>query len=170
MSFWLCLYIFVHWHYWRPQRQATDLSKYTDGPKLHPRTHLLPDHFSSLRWQSGGESYYYYYISKISDTNNYTTRGSFTDFSLYRFKSCMGRYSFLYSAAVLWNGLPLNHKLLSSSYFHLKSSIVAITTAVSRSSRGRCVWRDGEWQRLSSATAEESRATARPRLLHFILL
>jgi len=29
----------------------------------------------------------------------------------------------LYSAAVLWNGLPLNLKLLSSSNYHFKSSI-----------------------------------------------
>jgi len=57
------------------------------------------------------------YSSKISDTHNYCTRGSSTDYRPCRFKSCVGKYSFLYSAAVLWNGLPSNLKLLSSSYY-----------------------------------------------------
>lgn len=110
--------------------------------KLHPRTHLLPNHFSSLGWLRVEErvsqlklclvykirnnlahKYLCDYFSKISDTHNYCTRGSSTDYRPCRFKSCVGKYSFLYSAAVLWNDLPLNLKLLSSSYYHFKSSI-----------------------------------------------
>lgn len=115
--------------------------------KLHPRTHLHPDHFSSLRWLKVEErvsqlklclvykiknnlapKYLVNYFSKVSDTHNYSTRGSSTDYRLCRFKSCMGKFSFLYSAAVLWNGLPLNLKTVSSSYSNFKFLIKKIVS------------------------------------------
>ena len=75
--------------------------------KLHPRTHLLPDHFSSLTLLRVEErvsqlklclvykiinnlapNYLRNYFLKMSDTHNYSTRGSSTDFRPCR---CMGK-------------------------------------------------------------------------------
>ena len=53
------------------------------------------------------------YFSRIRNTHSYSTRRSATDL-VFRFRSCMGKGSFLYSAAVLWNGLPASMKTIFS--------------------------------------------------------
>ena len=101
--------------------------------KLHPRTHLLPSHFHSLKWLRVEErvthtamcmvhritknevpKYLLKYFSNVRDTHGYNTRGSSTDFVPYQFKSCKGKNTFLYSAAVMWNGLPKSLKSIVS--------------------------------------------------------
>ena len=52
------------------------------------------------------------YFSRILNTHSYSTKRSATDLVLFRFRSCMGKGSFLYSAAVLWNGLPASMKTI----------------------------------------------------------
>lgn len=100
---------------------------------LHPRTHLLPSHFLSLRWLRVEERvsqiklcmvlrifkreaprYLTDYFCKVSDVHGYSTRGSSTNIVPIKFKSLMGKCTFLYSAAILWNRLPENIKLLTS--------------------------------------------------------
>lgn len=100
---------------------------------LHPRTHLLPAHFSSLKWlrveervkqiklclvhkimQNAVPKYLQNYFTKVSDVHSYSTRGSSYNIVPSKFKSCMIKNSFLYSAALLWNGLPDSLKLVDT--------------------------------------------------------
>ena len=98
--------------------------------KLHPRTHLLPTHFDSLGWlrvkqrvsflkmcmvhriiEDKAPKYLCNYFSKVSDVHRYSTRGSATNFVPCKVKTSIGKASFLYSAAITWNGLPTVTKL-----------------------------------------------------------
>ena len=54
------------------------------------------------------------YFVDVKDTHRYNTRGSSTDFVPYKFNSGMGKSTFLYSAAVMWNGLPKKLKSIVS--------------------------------------------------------
>ena len=97
--------------------------------KLHPRTHLLPAHFHRLKWLQVKErvshmkmcmvhrivknevpNYLVKYFENVRDIHRYNTRGSSTDFVPYKFESSKGKSTFLYSAAVMWNGLPKSLK------------------------------------------------------------
>lgn len=100
--------------------------------KLQPLTHLTPAHFSRLKWLTEEDRVNYIqlcmvhgiienevpkylrnYFPRIPNTHSYSTRTSATDLVLFRFRSCMG--PFLYSATVLWNGLPTNMKTVLES-------------------------------------------------------
>ena len=54
------------------------------------------------------------YFENVRDNHQYNTRGSSTDFIPYKFKSSKGKSTFLYSAGVMWNGLPKNLKTIVS--------------------------------------------------------
>ena len=56
------------------------------------------------------------YFVNVKDTHRHSTRGSATDFGPYKFKNGIGKNTFLYSAAVMWNGLPKSLKSTVSKY------------------------------------------------------
>ena len=101
--------------------------------KLPARAHLESSHFARLGWlkvddrvsmiklclvkrivQGEVPKYLCNYFNSIRDHHQYSTRGSSTDFIPYKFKSMMGKESFLYSAAKQWNSLPKQIKTLPS--------------------------------------------------------
>lgn len=96
---------------------------------VHARTHLLPCHFRSLKWLTVEDRVAYFnlnmvhriincetpvylinYFNRVNGVHSYSTRRSSTDLVLYRFNTQLGKRSFLYSGAVLWNNLPDNIK------------------------------------------------------------
>ena len=98
--------------------------------KLHPRTHLLPTHFNSLKWLRVEERvslvklcmvhkiqnkvaprYFENYFSKVSENHNHFTRRSTTDLILVNFSSNIGKNSFLYSAAATVSGMRYPKRL-----------------------------------------------------------
>lgn len=109
--------------------------------RLPARTHLDPSHFENMRWLKVEDRvnqigmclvhrivhgvvpvYFNNYFNRIRDTHAYPTRRSSTDFVPVRLRSCMGKESFLYSAAVFWNSLPSDLKIVVNAV-RFKSSL-----------------------------------------------
>lgn len=98
--------------------------------KVHTHTHLVPDCLISLKrlrlekreslllkcvMSVGLSVIWHLHISVAillwaNDVDSYSTRGNSTEFVSCRFKSNMGKDSFLYPAAMMWNRLPLRLK------------------------------------------------------------
>lgn len=97
------------------------------------RTHLETCHFERVGWlrvedrvhqlQLGmihkivyGDvpKYFRNYFNKVNEVHRYSTRGSATDFIPPRVKTNLGKQSFLYVGATLWNGLPSTLKTVRS--------------------------------------------------------
>lgn len=97
--------------------------------KLQPRTHLSQSHFDSLKWlrveervsqiklcmvhkiiRNAVPQYLRGYFVRVRNVHGHATRGSLTDLVPVRFKRVIGQNTFLYSAAVLWNSLPMELK------------------------------------------------------------
>lgn len=109
--------------------------------KLQPRTHLSQTHFDSLKWLRVEErvsqlklcmvhnilgntvpQYLSGYFNRVRNVHGHATRGSLTDLVPIRCNRVIGQNSFLYSAAVLWNSLPMELKSISP-FSIFKSSI-----------------------------------------------
>jgi len=60
--------------------------------------------------------YLYDYYVFVRDVHGISTRARIKNIYLYRFKSVVGKNSFLYSSAVAWNGLPDNLKQLQEAW------------------------------------------------------
>ena len=92
--------------------------------RLHPRTHLEPEHLHKLNWLKVEKCIIYIklmltfkiilnlapkyllnYFLPVRETHQHSTRGRTTDFVPCRFKTMIGKNSFRYNAAVLWNKL-----------------------------------------------------------------
>lgn len=115
--------------------------------KLHPRTHLLPEHFDSLKWlrveervtliklcmvhrilNNAAPDYLRSYFIKVSDVHDHATRGSFSNLVPVRFKRNIGQNTFRYTACVAWNDLP--------SFMKSMSSLISFKIALKRWLRG----------------------------------
>lgn len=52
-------------------------------------------------------SYLDNYFSKLEEVHNHNTRARVANLYLYKFKTMMGKVSFIYGGATEWNKLPL---------------------------------------------------------------
>lgn len=102
---------------------------------LHPRMHLNNNHFRELGIlkvdkrvmfikimmvykiiQRTVPKYLYDYYVFVRDVHCISTRARINNIYLYRFKSVVGKNSFLYSSAVAWNELPDHIKQLQEAW------------------------------------------------------
>jgi len=60
--------------------------------------------------------YLYDYYVFVRDVHGISTRARINNIYLYRFKSVVGKNSFLYSSAVAWNELPDHLKQLQKAW------------------------------------------------------
>lgn len=97
--------------------------------KLHPQSHLELIHFRQVNWlkvedrvtyikmiltykitKNRVPEYLTNYFTTVRDTHSHFTRGSTINFIPWRFKTQFGKNTFRYSAALLWNRLPMEIK------------------------------------------------------------
>ena len=103
--------------------------------KLPPRKSLYASHFKALGWLKVEDrvamfkirmvhgvfydsvpSYFRGYFTRVSDAHTYRTRASDTDVTLYKYKlDTVGKNTFAYTGASLWNKLPAPLKMIEST-------------------------------------------------------